>query len=224
MPLNPSKSLRFESWKHLLRWLPEATESQLMTVFVWSGDYSKVPAGDARRLAEVRKAAFEELVSRTGERLKRFLTQRCDCRDPYLADDVVQQVLIKVYMRAEQFDPQRSFWGWLYRVARNDYIDTLRRIRPGDIGVGQAGQTDDEADQWLETTAIAPDSGAADAERRQQLADAIARLPRLQQSILRLKQEGVKGKEIAQRLGISQAYVSQLYHEALEIVRELVAS
>lgn len=224
MPLNPSKSLHFESWKQLLQWLPEATESQLMTVFVWSGDHNQAPAGDARRLAEVRRGAFEHLVARTRDRLRRFLQQRCDCRDPHLAEDVVQQVLIKVYLRAEQFDPQRSFWGWLYRIARNEYIDTLRRIRPGDIGLGRAGQGDDEADQWLESTAVAPDTGAVEQERRQQLDDAIARLPRLQQHILQLKREGVKGKEIAQRLGISQAYVSQLYHEALEIIRELVAS
>ncbi len=222
MPLNPSKSLRFDSLNQLLQWLAEATESQLMTVFVWSSDFSKAPAGDARRLAEVRKAAFEQLVARTRDRLKRFLTQRCDCRDPYLADDVVQQVLIKVYLRAAQFDPQRSFWGWLYRIARNDYIDTLRRIRPGDLGIGQAGQADDEAEQWLESTAVAPPGGDAEQDRRQQLEDALVRLPRLQQQILRLKLEGIKGKDIAVRLGISQAYVSQLYHEALEIVREMV--
>jgi len=222
MPLNPSKSLRFDSWKQLLQWLPEATESQLMTVFVWAGDFTRAPAGDARRLDEVRKAAFERLVARTRERLKRFLMQRCDCRDPYLAEDVVQQVLIKVYLRAAQFDPQRSFWGWLYRIARNDYIDTLRRIRPGDLGMGQAGQSDEEADQWLETTAVAPAGGEAERDRRQQLEGALVRLPPLQQQILRLKLEGIKGKEIATRLGISQAYVSQLYHEALEIVREMV--
>ena len=39
------------------------------------------------------------------------------------------------------------------------------------------------------------------------------------QRIVQLKREGVKGKEIAARLGISQAYVSQLYHEAGEVLR-----
>src|SRR5436190_752599 len=99
MPLHPSKSLYFDSWEKLLQWLPEANETQLMVVFVWSGDL-KAPPGNAARLAQVRKEAFEHLVGRTCERLKRFLTQRCQCRDLDLADDVVQQVLIKLYLRA----------------------------------------------------------------------------------------------------------------------------
>ena len=39
---------------------------------------------------------------------------------------------------------------------------------------------------------------------------------------MRLKHEGIKGKDIATQLGISQAYVSQLYHEAGEILREAI--
>jgi len=223
MPLNPSTSLHFDSWDQLLRWLPEADENQLMTVFVWSGDLS-APGGDARRLAQVHKEAFEHLVNRTQDRLAQYLVQRCRCRDADLAEDVVQQVLIKVYLRAEQFDPRRSFWGWLYRIAHNEYIDTLRRLRPGDVGLGQTGQAD-EAAGWLDrqaSSAGTPESAALEQERRRLLDDAIAALPSLQRAIVRLKRDGLKGKEIASQLGISQAYVSQLYHEAGEILREAI--
>ena len=224
MPLHPSKSLHFDSWEKLLQWLPEANETQLMVVFVWSGDL-KAPPGNAARLAQVRKEAFEHLVGRTCERLKRFLTQRCQCRDLDLAEDVVQQVLIKLYLRAEQFDPRRSFWGWLYRIARNEYIDTLRRLRPGDVGLGQADLSEDNWEQWLQRQASegpTPEKAALEQERQQQLETAIAALPSLQRAIVRLKREGIKGKDIATQLGISQAYVSQLYHEAGEILREAI--
>lgn len=224
MPLNPSKSLHFDSWKQLLQWLPEANEAQLMTVFVWAGEH-QAPAGDVQRLAQVRKEAFEHLVARTRERLKRFVLQRCGCRDASLAEDVVQQVLIKLFLRAEQFDPRRSFWGWLYRIAHNEYIDTWRRLRPGDLGIGQVGQREDDLEQWLERLAPAgatPENAALERERRQQLEDAVAALPKLQRTVMQLKREGVKGKEIAARLGISQAYVSQLYHEAGEVLREVL--
>ncbi|HEV3256089.1 MAG TPA: sigma-70 family RNA polymerase sigma factor [Gemmataceae bacterium] len=224
MPLNPSRSLHFDSWEKLLQWLAEANENQLMTVFVWSGD-RQAPGGDARRLAQVHKEAFEQLVNRTQERLAHYLVQRCHCRDADLAEDVVQQVLIKVYLRAEQFDARRSFWGWLYRIAHNEYIDTLRRLRPGDVGVGQAGRTDDDLAQWLDQQACeaeTPETAALEQERRQLLDNAIAGLPSLQRAIVRLKRDGVKGKEIASQLGISQAYVSQLYHEAGEILREAI--
>lgn len=223
MPLNPSKSLHFDSWEQLLQWLPEANETQLMIAFVWSGDL-RAPGGEALLPARVHKEAFEHLVRRTRPRLAQFLVQRCRCRDPYLADDIVQQVLIKVYLRAEQFDPQRSFWGWLYRIARNEYIDHLRRLRPGDVGIGQAGQPGD-LDQWLEQQGSGgetPERSALEQERLQQLDRAIAALPPLQRTIMRLKRDGLKGKDIARQLGISQAYVSQLFHEAGEVLRETI--
>ena len=103
MPLNPSKFLHFESWKQLRQWLPEATESQLMTVFVWAGDL-KPPPGDVHWVSEIRNAAFELLVERTRERLSGFLMQRCHCSDAHLVEDLIQQALIKLYLRGEQFD------------------------------------------------------------------------------------------------------------------------
>jgi len=223
MPLQPSKSLHFDSWERLLRWLPEATEAQLVTVFVWSGDV-QAPGGDARRMAQAHREAFEQLVQRVRPRLLSYLTKRCGCRDSFLAEDIVQQVLIKVYLRAEQFDPRRSLWGWLYRIAHNEYIDMLRRQHPADQGFGQAGQGIQEGG-WLEqqvTDEQTPEMIALEVERQHLLDEAIAALPALQREIVRLKRDGVKGKEIAARLGISQAYVSQLYHEAEEVLREAV--
>jgi RNA polymerase sigma-70 factor (ECF subfamily) len=170
----------------------------------------------------VRREVFELLVQRTSTALRHYLLQRCQCRDPHLADDVVQEVFLKLYLRAEQFDPRRSFWGWLYRIAHNGYIDALRRLRPGDVGIGQAGQSEAEADQWLNrmvSQAGSAEAALVDQEAQQKLKETLATLPKLQRDIVELKMEGVKGKEIAVRLGISQAYVSQLFHEAVEYLR-----
>jgi len=90
MPLNPSKFLHFESWKQLRQWLPEANENQLMTVFVWAGDL-KPPPGDVHWMNEIRKVAFELLVERTRDRLRRFLMQRCHCSDVHLAEDLINR-------------------------------------------------------------------------------------------------------------------------------------
>ncbi|MBY0525636.1 MAG: sigma-70 family RNA polymerase sigma factor [Gemmataceae bacterium] len=217
--------MHFDSWKELLDWLPQATESQLMTVFVWANDQEKVPPGETRFLADARREAFEQLVGRAKEPLRRFLLRRLRCRDGHMADDVVQEVLILVYLRAEQYDPDRSFWGWLYRVARNKYIDTLRRQRPGDLGRGGTGKPDDALEEWLQNVALTkttPESAALAQERRQLVDGAIGRLPALQQTVVRLRLDGVQGKEIALRIGRSQAYVSQSYHEALELIRDQV--
>jgi RNA polymerase sigma-70 factor (ECF subfamily) len=221
MPLERSKALQFDSWKELLQWLPEANEGQLLTVFVWTGEQAKAPPDDAPLLAQVRREAFEQLVARTREPLKRFLVRRQGCHDVHLAEDVVQEVLIKVFRHAEQYDPQRSFWGWLYRIVRHQYIDSLRRQRPGDIGRG--GESDAALEEWMQGRTVPaprPEDAALEREQGQQLEEAIDRLPRLQQTIVRLRREGIAGKDIAQQIGKSQAYVSQSYHEAIEVIRD----
>src|SRR5262249_42916025 len=73
MPLKPSEGVHFDSWKELLAWLPKASESQLLTVFVWASEIKNVPAIEARRRAQPRKDAFEFWVQRPREPLTRFL-------------------------------------------------------------------------------------------------------------------------------------------------------
>jgi len=221
MAVQPLESLPFESWKQLAQWLPHANEGQLLTVFVWASDLRNVPAGEERSVEQIRKDAFQRLVERTREPVRRFLMRRHNCRDVHLAEDVVQEVLIQVYRRAEQFDPQRSFWGWLYRIARNKYIDALRRQR--EVGTGWISDADDALEQWLHKQALAaptPETEALSQERKQRLEAALAKLPGPQQTIVRLKQQGVKGTDIARQLSRSQAYVSQAYHEAVELLRD----
>lgn len=225
MSLDPGGALHLASWDELLRWLPSAKETQLVTVFLWAGELASRGGDISRPAARARKEAFEQLVLRSRDRLRRYLNQRCGCRDPHFAEDVVQQVLIKLFLRAGQYDPRRSFWGWLYRIARNEHIDMLRRLHPGDVGRGQAGRADDDMEQWLEQLVAdgpGPVGAVVEAEQARLLERAIEALPALQRSVVRLKREGVKGKEVAARLGISQAYVSQLYHEAGEVLREAI--
>jgi RNA polymerase sigma factor (sigma-70 family) len=225
MALTPSETVRFESWKQLIQWLPEANETQLMTVFVWASDLTGVPPVEQRQLTQIRKDAFELLVRRTREALHRFLTRRHNCRDSHTVEDVVQDVLLQVYRRAGQFDPQRSFWGWLYSIARSKYIDALRRVKPGEIGTGWTAGNDEVMDQWFQKqgrAVPAPDAAAIEIEEQQKLEAALCRLPKTQQKICRMKLEGVKGTEIAKQIGKSQAYVSQSYHEAIEVLRDAV--
>lgn len=43
------------------------------------------------------------------------------------AEDVVQEVFLKVYSNIQRFDSTRGFSAWIYRVAHNEFINTIRK-------------------------------------------------------------------------------------------------
>ncbi len=52
-------------------------------------------------------------------------------RDPALADEVTQDTFMRVWRRAESFDPRRgTVIGWLMRITRNIAVDAVRVRRP----------------------------------------------------------------------------------------------
>nr|WP_236951455.1 sigma-70 family RNA polymerase sigma factor [Ketogulonicigenium robustum] len=72
------------------------------------------------------RAAFGVLFDHFGPRLKAMMMRR-GLRDGS-AEDVVQDVMLAVWHKAAQFDPQRAeASAWIYRIARNRQIDLTRR-------------------------------------------------------------------------------------------------
>jgi RNA polymerase sigma-70 factor (ECF subfamily) len=71
------------------------------------------------------KEAFRELV----EKYKKPLYYYCFrlCRNHADAEDLSQEVFIKVYQRIEQFREEAKIQTWIYRIASNAFIDKKRR-------------------------------------------------------------------------------------------------
>ncbi len=74
------------------------------------------------------KAAFGRLFDHFAPRLKGML-----CRNGMAsaqAEDIVQDVMLTVWRKAQMFDPGRAqVSAWIYQIARNRQIDVLRRER-----------------------------------------------------------------------------------------------
>ena len=81
---------------------------------------SRLQAGDGGVVAEIGQ--------RYGEELRLFL-QRMVYNEA-MAEDLVQDVLVKCCAASDQEKPSGSLRGWLYRVARNRAIDEIRRKQP----------------------------------------------------------------------------------------------
>lgn len=77
------------------------------------------------RLQEGDADAFRLIVERYSARLVGFFCR--NVRDRYLADDLAQETFLKVYEEAWDYIPLGAFRAWLFRIARNLMIDTIRK-------------------------------------------------------------------------------------------------
>jgi RNA polymerase sigma-70 factor, ECF subfamily len=171
----------------------DAADADLMT---WSA------AGDQR--------AFDEIVTRHGPFALRVARRLIP--DAAVAEDVVQEAMIRAWSQARHFDPSRArFTTWLYRIVANLCIDHRRRVQPAqmpeefdavDPAVG--------ADEMLETD-----------ETRTALARALRELPARQRAAMTLVyDEGMSGAEAARVLGLSAKAVERLLARARSYLRE----
>jgi len=69
--------------------------------------------------------AFQELVARYHGRLINFVNRMI--RDRERAEDLVQEVFIRVHRHLSRFDPTRQFSTWIYTIASNLAKNELRR-------------------------------------------------------------------------------------------------
>lgn len=77
--------------------------------------------------------------------------------DPGPADDVTQEVFVKVYRSLSSFDERSRFTTWLYRITRNACLDEVRsnRRRPVPVDVLDPGAAQgDFADEVVLAAAI----------------------------------------------------------------------
>ena len=77
---------------------------------------------------EGRRDAFEQLVRRHQRGLVNHLYRQIGRQEA--ARDLAQEVFLKVYLSLAGFDPTYRFKTWLYRIASNSAIDSLRKKRP----------------------------------------------------------------------------------------------
>ncbi|MEO8855378.1 MAG: sigma-70 family RNA polymerase sigma factor [Burkholderiaceae bacterium] len=139
------------------------------------------------------RASFMRIYDHFAPRLQRYLRNLGVPES--IADELVQEALLTLWRKAAMFDPTRaSLSTWLYRVARNLYIDHVRK-EPHWLPV-QEGL--DRIDQ-LESTRL--DSQPESSFDQDLLKQAIDRLPPVQAKLIRMCYlESKSHSEIAREL------------------------
>ena len=126
------------------------------------------------------------------------------------ADDIAQEVFLKVYTKAGSFKGESSFSTWLYRITVNRCIDELRR-RKNKI-ISYETEFNQEEKLKLKDVLASRENDITEKLRQKELQDIIQKamdsLPEKYRIILTLKEiEGLSYKEISQIMKISLAKV-----------------
>lgn len=154
-------------------------------------------------------AAFGRLYERYFERVYGYLAFKLG--DPTEAEDLAGQVFLKALESLGGFRwTGVPFQAWLFRIAHNLLVDTLRRKRK------RPSEPLDEAlaDQRREAD---PEALLAEKITREELLAAVDRLTELQRQVVALKfAAGLSNAEVAQLLGKSEGAVKALQHAALQ--------
>ena len=140
------------------------------------------------------KSAFATLFEYYAPRLKGYLRRLS--ADDVLAEELVQDVMLTVWRKAAQFDRQKSAVStWLFTIARNRWIDTMRRDRSGEL---------DPHDPMLLPDDPEPPDEAIDAARRaERVREALDVLPEEQVELIKMAfYSGISHSAIAEQTGL----------------------
>ncbi|CAM3286817.1 RNA polymerase sigma factor SigW [Sporolactobacillus spathodeae] len=138
------------------------------------------------------------------------------------AEDLSQETFLRAYRYIGQYDMERKFSTWLFRIATNLSIDALRRRKPGVSLDAELPGT-----EGLALEAILPDNQASPDEKMVQneletaVQKEIQRLPEKYRTAIVLKYlEDLSLKEISEIMDIPVATVKTRIHRGREQLRK----
>jgi RNA polymerase sigma-70 factor (ECF subfamily) len=130
------------------------------------------------------------------------------------AEDVTQEVFLKVHRAADRIDTGRSPYPWLAAITTNTCRDEVRRV------VRRAERPLDEGVSTHADTGPTPDEHLARKERAHLLQQALLSLDETQRSVILLRDySGCSHEEIAKIVGATPAAVRKRYSRALDALR-----
>jgi RNA polymerase sigma-70 factor (ECF subfamily) len=170
-------------------------------------------ACDLRLIAEAAdQAAFARLFEYFAPRVKSYL--RSSGLTPLAAEELAQETMLILWRKAGSFDPARAGVStWIFTIARNLRIDSLRRERnAADLYPDDGAEAPPQADALLAT-----------ARRGRKLRAMLGRLSPEQLAVIRLAfLQDKSHSQIAQALGIPLGTVKSRMRLAIERLRGLL--
>jgi RNA polymerase sigma-70 factor, ECF subfamily len=163
---------------------------------------------------------LDQLIVRYQHRLMRYLLFLTGNRET--AEDLFQEVWMRVLVRGRQFNGKARFETWLFTIARNLVIDLRRKRTMSSLDELVEGATDDDRSMSFEVAADEPTpfDCVANLEDRERIAAALLQLDTLHREVLVLRfHEELSLEEIAKVTRAPLSTVKSRLYRGLAMVK-----
>lgn len=179
------------------------------------------------RYADGDAAAFDVLFARHERGVLSFVFRSVRQRER--AEEITQDVFLRVVRNAKKYRPSAKFTTWLYTIARNACIDESRRAAKRrhaslDATLGDEAEGTSFKDRVVDLAAAGGAGEISRAEFRAALQEGLDALPDEQREVFLLRHvEGLKFVDIAQMTDVSENTVKSRMRYAMQTLRGYVA-
>ena len=149
---------------------------------------------------------FENIYLEFDAKLRNFILARIS--DPDKAEDILQDVYIKIHSNIDRLQDSEKFESWIYQITRNTIIDSYRRARPEDELPESLPALQEEE----------PDAAADLAASVEELLNCIPEKDR--QALTLTEIQGLTQPEMADRLGLSVSGAKSRVQRAREKLKD----
>ncbi len=172
-----------------------------------------------------RERAFDELVSRYQVRLLNFVYRTVGDRER--AEDLVQEVFIRIYRHLHRFDQTKKFSTWAYTIASNLAKNELRNRSRNPLVLFQTIKRNWEADHrplQFEDSSSRPDDLFYKRHLRELVEQSVSQLPEHHRVVFVLRElEGKTYEEIADITGCNLGTVKSRLNRARNNFAAIIA-
>ena len=148
---------------------------------------------------------FEHILNRYGGQIFNLIAHIVPCKDD--AEELTQDVFIKVFRQLSSFKKESSFSTWIYRIATNTAISAARKRKHDTLHL------DDTAYQYIPDEIIDETLDNDSEEQLQRLSDAIEMLRADERALITLYYINEKPiAEVASVLGLTASNVKIKLH------------
>ncbi len=177
-----------------------------------------------RALAQSDENALRILVERYSPSIYRFSVRYTG--DESLAEDVAQEVFLRLFLHADKYAPGRSFKTWLFTIVRNVGIDLARPYshrKSSSFRLGDDPAQQDFTPELIVNGSPTQEERMASQERQQMIVELLQDLPEKQRAAIILKYyEEMSTKEISEVMGKSVSSVESLLARAKQNLAKLL--